>query len=690
MVISLAEELQQASALRSTDIHQQLIAAALRSPTPQQSVPWAERYLRTLEEASSPASAPSYALVLSALFAHRRVLTSARARAWNLFGHARLVAHPVPSVEMYNAMIHSCSLDDRVAPERALDLFTEMLEHGTLKPDYRTYLALLRTCARSKNDMFYYEALRLLKELLDRNFRPEKDIFDALLEGAKPRADLERAKWITGNMLSMASSGNAALQPDDHTMANLLLTYATYSPARRVVPKRIIRKSGLDDAAQAEKEENAAVDFAEHDFAEQNEGTLQQQGSAEPAEPISDDQPSNLRLLTPGQPADRTQVVAQATEIMSAIFRANKLDVSVLPGAHDASPTSSVLSPELESVFSRIRVTPSLLNAYLTVLTQHAPSSVWYGFFTSAFSTCALPYTHASWDVLFSALEKPKKVATPTGGTTRVPRTRMAREAFTAWRSWMDSQERAMADGQASEQDRAQFDSWRDSHVQTQWARMINAEAKSHKPFAGGEMGTPHLDTAMALLEDFADRYSEQDIIGRAEAAANTFTGTAGSSAGGEAESPSYLVEMSSFLYPETSDLPTRSTPASVLGNRASTNMKLPPAPSAPLSRLTASSGRCSTPPHLSFASVYPLFHRLTEIEDRTRVGRVKRIVGKYARALQQAEQVRARSERGEKRGVKEARKRLVQGWKVTGRSQRTPLLQDAQGDLDRRDLGQI
>jgi hypothetical protein len=173
------------------------------SPVTPTTIVQAERYLRSLEGASTPALPETYGLVLLTILQHRHLLPNPRERAWGLYGHVRLVAHPAASRDIFDAMIYACSLEGAIAPERALDLFVEMLSLGHA-PGYATYHALIRTCARARDDTFYAEALRLLRELLDRGFRPEKDIWDALLQGAKPRGDLARAKWIVGTMLRLS------------------------------------------------------------------------------------------------------------------------------------------------------------------------------------------------------------------------------------------------------------------------------------------------------------------------------------------------------------------------------------------------------------------------------------------------------------------------------------------------------
>lgn len=167
----------------------------------------------------------------------------------------RLVAHPTPSVEVFDAMIFGCSLDDRASPERALDLFTEMTTELNIKPSYQTYLGLIRSCARDKDkeSPFYHEALRLLKELLERGFQPEKDIFNCILEGARSRGDIGRAKWIVANMLQIASRypnpRENPLAPDDKTLNSLFLTAATYRPPNP-------RKTEIRLAEEAEGEED--------------------------------------------------------------------------------------------------------------------------------------------------------------------------------------------------------------------------------------------------------------------------------------------------------------------------------------------------------------------------------------------------------------------------------------------------
>lgn len=218
-------------------VHHEVITGMLRGKesVSRGSLIKALRYLRHLEESNTPALSKTYAFVIRKTLDSRKEISHSRERAYNLYAHMRLVAHPTPDIEAFNTMIYACGLDDRVAPERALDLFTELTELG-LTPNYYTYNNLIRTLARSRDEVFYFEALKLLKELLERNFTPDKAIFLSLLEGSRIRGDVLRATWIVQNMLDLTRKGAAGLEPDEAAFASLFFSMAAAKVRPAEVP----------------------------------------------------------------------------------------------------------------------------------------------------------------------------------------------------------------------------------------------------------------------------------------------------------------------------------------------------------------------------------------------------------------------------------------------------------------------
>lgn len=155
------------------------------------------------------------------------------------------------------------------------------------------------------------------------------------------------------------------------------------------------------------------------------------------------------------------------------------------------------------------------------------------------------------------------------------------------------------------------------------------------------------MDEALLRLEEFERRFPAEDIEESARRHTDPWSNTA----------PGYLVEMSSFLYPETSD--PISTASVSRGSRKNPRT-LPSAPYAPLPKTSHGSRARPIPPHLSYQSVYPLYQRLKELED-PRSHRVAALVKRYARALQSAEEYRLERERVTKVAkAKDARTRLI------------------------------
>ena len=770
-------------------LHHELVVSLLRtSPVTSTTIVQSERYLRSLESASTPALPETYGLVLLTILQHRHLLPNPRERAWGLYGHVRLVAHPSASREIFDAMIYACSLEGAIAPERALDLFVEMLSLG-YAPGYATYHALIRTCARARDDTFYAEALRLLRELLDRGFRPEKDIWDVLLQGAKPRGDLARAKWIVGTMLrlsreehelsSMAMSGTgeelpaSALQPDDRTISNLFLTYATYSKFPLRASAQGIGRSALKEVKTVvtedtteeqpvlsrpldEQGDSDALETLSEDISDGTNvdaaGAAQQvtsiageepaEASAEDAQPgngaaeadietaerglelaaASRSHPDGLLLDTP-LPADKAQAIEQVTDLLAAILEAHGLDSASLyesdsglelevrdslrgivrqeaaaqsldaererfARSRTSSPAAAISndSKNVSRILARVPITSHLLNSYLTVLHAHAPAWRSYGFFLRAYIEYGVLPDHHTWEILFDKLNASARV--------RFWAVRKARLLFAEWREWAETamrEEEQRADGARG--------MWWNRHIATMWSRMIEMEARcvfsmhllslhsgqliirpnldidprSHsirstdlEADSGDASATEYLVNAMELFQEFARRYPPQQLVeharhsteGRSDARAMS-----GHEGGGHA--PGYLGEMSSFLYPETSDHAPPRASSSQADDADEEDGPLAAAPSGPLRRTAtrpaSSAGDESYPPHLTLKEVYLLFHRLREMEDRKRSQAVTRTLAKYDKALKQLQKLRAARRDGERDREKvEVRRDLV------------------------------
>ncbi|KAG2045975.1 hypothetical protein BDR06DRAFT_1015136 [Suillus hirtellus] len=76
---------------------------------------------------------------------------AANLQAWELFTHMRYVVHPTPDAHLYALMICACA-STFLSPERALDLWTEMLDAGSV-PTEGVYDAVICACAMTGGRM---------------------------------------------------------------------------------------------------------------------------------------------------------------------------------------------------------------------------------------------------------------------------------------------------------------------------------------------------------------------------------------------------------------------------------------------------------------------------------------------------------------------------------------------------------
>ena len=75
------------------------------------------------------------------------------AQAWDLLAHMRYVAHPVPDVILYTVMICVCASPVNMCylsePEKALDIWTEMIQDQRNISNHALYNAINLACAKS-------------------------------------------------------------------------------------------------------------------------------------------------------------------------------------------------------------------------------------------------------------------------------------------------------------------------------------------------------------------------------------------------------------------------------------------------------------------------------------------------------------------------------------------------------------
>lgn len=253
----------------------------------------------------------------------------------------RYVAHPKPDPLLYSLMIRACagtgpSHSGYLAePERALDLWTEMRSDAKYVPTVGAYNAIILVCARSKD--FVPEAFRLAKEMLDSHrdafgnplMKPTRETFRALLIAAKTRGDLPRARWILAEMLKFQKQEDLAGSViDEEVMIHVFHAYASYRPPFRRQNTKIVNADSRDFAASSDTD-------------------------------IAKGAPSQAKFgVTP--PQTRREVIVESMALFDRILE-------------DTELSQNVKDSEIPSKgsFSRVSVTPRLLNSYLSVHYKH-------------------------------------------------------------------------------------------------------------------------------------------------------------------------------------------------------------------------------------------------------------------------------------------------------------------------------
>lgn len=702
--------------------HHEVVIGLLQNSPASTPTTKAERYLRALEQNNTPALSKTYAAVISHIF-HSRSRSGIRSRAWNLYGHMRLVAHPTPSVEVFDAMIYGCSLDDRASPERALDLFTEMTELG-IKPSYNTYLGLIRSCARDKDKAspFYHEALRLLKELLERGFQPEKDIFNCILEGARSRGDIGRAKWILANMLQISSRlplldpKENPLAPDYKIFNSLFLTAATYRPPNP--RKKDIKLEEVQQGAAARSKEdgenlNAGREETKEDTSDAISGSASTGTSAEQAESAVEASSSTVEYFSASPPEDIAaqsahdiyvqsetglpnedaypppqhplyrpdiplsphQLLDDFKQIMGTLLEVHNYPTDIL----EAQPTSESsvqsdfksgtnltntqdrhtthysegLDEGTKEVLRNIPLNNIILNAYMTLLNAHGRSSLALTFFKKAFYELRIKHTHQSWEIIFESLDSSSRQRTKEERThARASKASQTRELFALWEEWLKNvlineeryQARSSGAGSSSNATSSSAPSatrtWFARHVETIYAHAIGVHARAEQ-----------VNEGMKILEEFRERFPPHKIVEAAEKQEIT-------------SGPGYLVQLSSFLYPETMDSYTMISSGERNLSERARNMTggKKVRTSLPKSQLN-NYNLFGLPPLLSYQMVYSLFHRLREEEDN-RNYLVLKYLNEYRNALKKAliirETLEKQSKIGKRKEVDIARKEII------------------------------
>ena len=317
--------------------------------------------LHSYENAGRPPPITAYSRLIAALF---RVPSSlAHAQAWDLFSHMRYVAHPHPDSILYTQMIQACALSMPVEPERALDLFTEMLLDRRIPPTAGAYTSAILACSRSGSKVYVNEAFRLAKEMLHAHrdargrsaFRPDSLTFSALMEGAKRIGDLGRVRWILAEMVEMTQQEplNKDVIVDERIMVHVFHAYAAYKPP--------FKRSMAPLSSQTEGDADAFTSARPTELADSSDDLVPIKTSPEPS-------------FTHLPPQSRSEVIGEARALFSRIFRPSP------------NSTCSPSGPSSLPALPDVHVTPRLLAAYLSVFYAHAPLETAHEMFRTVFA----------------------------------------------------------------------------------------------------------------------------------------------------------------------------------------------------------------------------------------------------------------------------------------------------------------
>ncbi|KAI0684051.1 hypothetical protein BC835DRAFT_671397 [Cytidiella melzeri] len=338
----------------------------------------------------------------------------AQAHAWDLFSHMRYVAHTIPDANLFTKMICACastSISPSGEPERALDLFTEMTVDHQIPPAVETYTATILACARSGRKEYVHEAFRLAKEMLDCHrdargisaFSPDAKFYTALLQGAKRIGDLRRVRWILAEMVRGSlevgtENQDVAIAEDvivkSSTMMHVFHAYATYKPPFK--PSMAVIVDGQKNAAE---ELSSAP------------GDEPSQQLKSPREELIPEEHTSFAQVPPQTHAE---VVQEAEALFSRIIADQR------PG--------SVLGDEsaAEAVFRHVTLSPTLVNAYLSVHYAHSPTKVWSNLFKTLFAQVGVSKSAWSYVELLERCVRAK-------GAERIMALQVAEEAWAEW-----------------------------------------------------------------------------------------------------------------------------------------------------------------------------------------------------------------------------------------------------------------
>ena len=385
----------------SVNAHHHLLTAILPSHPE-----LALQHLRSMEASGHTPLLATYTAVTKRLLSPASPPHLVR-EGWDLYGHTRLVAYPVPDVSLYSTMIQACAHGAHPSPERAVDLFVEMTDDNKLPPSELAYNGVIRACAREGSREYYYEALRYMRRMLDENVAPSRHTFHALLEGARRHGDLARARWMLVKMIAVGAEST----PNETTLALLLQTYAAHKPTSPQTQKAVTAMCGVKEVPEGASSQVAADEPAQAEAETRPRPARTLEAKDDPAQLSSrrTGAPTGaLRIIEllgeaslfyPGPlPQTSAEVLAEARNLMLQV-------VDAALGSRSSTSTTSTPSAASSSMFPGVEPSTFLLNSYLAVLNSHAPFAAALDYFHHAFAATDVPKNRYSYELIMRRCE---------------------------------------------------------------------------------------------------------------------------------------------------------------------------------------------------------------------------------------------------------------------------------------------
>jgi hypothetical protein len=233
---------------------------------------------------------------------------------------------------------------------------------------------------------FYFEAFRLFREMLQHHeaavdaataldpdaatttrtgYEPTLRILNALLEGTKRNGDLARARWILAEVIKISRVG--AFKPDENTVVGAFHTYAAFKP---LLARQDVRKANAVEAVQpaqpvqsVQGDDKVGAQTSRQAQAELEDGLPEARADeASTTTPIGVTTDTGLldiaspSFAPPTGPQTSPEVIREVDRLFEVIV-------------HESL---SLEDDDAAAAFGGLRITPRLINSYLSVHLAHA------------------------------------------------------------------------------------------------------------------------------------------------------------------------------------------------------------------------------------------------------------------------------------------------------------------------------